>query len=84
MCHEEFDWLFDVIAVSETWIKESVRSYTMSENYQVCHTHRQNKEGEAIYINNKLHFNIIDVLSANIEDVMEIVSVDVCINLLYL
>ena len=77
MCHEEFDWLFDAIAVSETWIKESVRSYTMSENYQICHTHRQNKEGEvgAIYIKNNLDFIKINILSTNIEDVMEILTV---------
>ena len=52
MCLEELDWLFDVIAVSDTWTKESVSSYTMLENYQMCHTLRQNKKGGgvAIYI----------------------------------
>ena len=46
MCLEELDWLFDVIVVSETWVKESVSSYTMLEKYQMCHTHRLNKKVE--------------------------------------
>ena len=41
---EELDHLFVVFAVPEAWIKESVSSYTMLENYQMCHTHRQNKK----------------------------------------
>ena len=43
----------------------------------MCHTHRQNKKGVdvAIYVKNNLDFNKIDVLSTNIEDVMEIVTV---------
>ena len=46
VCLEELDWLFGVIVVSETWIKESVRSYTMLYDCQMCHTHRQNKKVE--------------------------------------
>ena len=70
--------MFDVIAVSETWIKESVSSYTVLENYQMCHTLRQNKKGGgvAIYIKNNFYFDKIYVLSTNIEDVMEIVTVE--------
>ena len=83
MCLEKFDWLFDVIAMSETWIKENVRSYTMLENYQMCHAHRQNKIGGGvaiyIYVKNYLDFYKIDALSTNIEYVMEIVSVEICI-----
>ena len=82
MCLEELDWLFDVITVPETWIKESVSSYTMLENYRMCHTHRQNKKGGgvAIYIKNNLDLNKIDVLSTSIEDViMEIFTVEICI-----
>ena len=48
----------------------------------MCHTHRQNKQGwgVAIYIKTyNLDFNKIDVLSTNIEDVMEIVNVEICI-----
>ena len=48
----------------------------------MCHTHRQNKQGRgvAIYIKTyNLDFNKIDVLSTNIEDVMEIVNVEICI-----
>ena len=37
---EELDYLFVVFAVPEAWIKENVSSYTMIENYQMCHTHR--------------------------------------------
>ena len=72
MCLEELDWLIDVIDVSETWIKESVSSYTMLESFKMYHTHRQNKKGGcvAIYLKNNLDFNIIDVLSTNIEDVL--------------
>ena len=65
MCLQEFDWLIDVIVVSETWIKESEMSYTMLENIY-------------IYINNNLDFNKIDVLSTTIEDVIEIVTVEIC------
>ena len=74
---EELDWLFDVIDVPEAWIKESVSSYTMLENYQMCHTHRQHKKGGgvAIYLKNNLDFNKIDVLSTSIKDVMEIVTI---------
>ena len=81
MCLEELEWLFDVITVPETWIKESVSSYTMLENYQMCHTHRQDKNGGgvSIYIMNKLDFNKIYVLSTNIKDVMENVTVEICI-----
>ena len=77
MCLEELNWLFDVFAVPEAWSKESVSSYTMLENYQICHTHRQNKKGGgvAIYIKNNLDFNKIDILNTSIEDVMEIVTV---------
>ena len=68
--------------MSETWIKESVSSYTMLENYQMlCHAHRKNKKGGgvAIYTKNNLDFNKIDVLSTSIEDVMQIVTVYICI-----
>ena len=67
MCFEQLDWLFDIIAVPETWANENVRSYTMLDNYQMCHTHRQNKQGGcvAIYIKNNLDFNKIDVLCIN-------------------
>ena len=68
--------------MSVTWIKENgLRSYTMLENYQMCLTHRQNKQGGgvAIYIKNNFDFSKIDVLSTNIEDVMEIVTVEICI-----
>ena len=53
----------------------------MLENYQMCHTHRQNKKGGgvAIYIKNNLDFNNIDVHSTNIKDVIEIVTDGICI-----
>ena len=53
--------------MSETLAKENVRSYTMLDNYQMCHTHRQNKQGGgvSIYIKNNLDFNKIDVFSTN-------------------
>ena len=40
----------------------------MLENYQMCHTHRQNKQGggAAIYIFKNLDFKEIDILSTNI------------------
>ena len=81
MCFEQLDWLFDVIAVPETWVKENVMSYYLLENYKMCHTHRQNKQGGvvAIYIRNNLDFNKIDILRTNIEDVMEIVAVEIWI-----
>ena len=70
---------FDIIAISENWLKENdINDYNIS-NYQVTHLVRKNKGGGgvSIYVINSLLVKSCCYLSTVVDGVMECVTVEI-------
>ena len=66
-----------LIALTETWINEDNANIFSLDDYNFCHTNRTNKKGGgvALYINNRIQYQIIDNLSINIDNCLECITV---------
>ena len=74
---DNLEFVFDVIALTETWINEDNANIFSLDGYVFCHTNRTNKKGGgvALYINNRIQYQIIDNLSINIDNCLECIAV---------
>ena len=59
--------------------------YVTGWTYRIIHRTRKNKKGGgvAIYVNDSISFKIIDTMSVVIDDILECVTVELCINKKY-
>ena len=74
---DNLEFVFDVIALTETWINEDNANIFSLDGYNFCHTNKTNKKGGgvALYINNRIQYQIIDNLSINIDNCLECITV---------
>lgn len=69
--------MFNVIAVSETWLSNEKGADVELEGYELFATNRTNKKGGgvALFVNNDLRCKIVKTIT--IENVMECVTVEI-------
>ena len=75
---DNLEFVFDVIALRETRINENNGNIFSLDGYYFCHMNRINKKGGrvALYINNRIQYQIIDNLSTNIDNCLECITVN--------
>ena len=82
-CIEQLNGKFDIIAVSETWLTDvdQIDDY-MLQNYNLAHVDRLNNRGGGVLIYVPIHYQFDKVanMSFAINDIMEVVTVELCIN----
>lgn len=80
----EINIKFDIIAISETWLEQddSQESLLKLEGYTLNHITRVDRKGGgvAIYVHNSLDYKNINVMSMNVNGIMECISVELCIS----
>ncbi|XDV33591.1 hypothetical protein PO909_003956 [Leuciscus waleckii] len=70
---------FQVIAISETWLtSEKGVDYELN-GYELNYVNRENKKGGgvALYVDRRLKYKIVKNMTINIDDVMEIITVEI-------
>ena len=72
---DNLEFAFDV-ALAETWINEDNANISSLNCYNFCHENRINKKcgGVALYIDNRIQYQIIDNLPINIDNCMECIT----------
>ena len=71
---------FDVIAVSETGVKDVSTNQYKLEGYRVNHICRKTTKygGVSLYVKNELNFNIVENMCYCIDDVYECIPIELC------
>ena len=74
---------FAIIAITETWLEsDNYLDFLFLNDYEFCHKNRLNKKGcvVAIYVHKTLNFKMQKNMSMVIDDVMESITIELCIN----
>ncbi|KAJ8031441.1 hypothetical protein HOLleu_24631 [Holothuria leucospilota] len=78
----ELNLKFDIIAISETWLNlDSNTALYELDGYDMFHVDRSNRRGGgvAVYVKNSLAYKVIDKMCTEINDVLEFVSIEICV-----
>ena len=74
---DNLGFVFDVIALTETWINEDNANIFSLDGYNFFHKNIINLKkggGVALYINNIIQYEIIDNLPINIDNCLECIT----------
>ena len=63
-----FDFTYDMIAITETWLSDDDFDYFHMADYDDIHTYRPNRDG-ALYINRLLQSQLLPLLSKCIANI---------------
>ncbi len=76
----QFKIPFNIIAVSETWIKNEKGTDFELDGYEFNYINRKNKNGGgvAIYIDNNLKYKLIGKMTEAVDDLLECITVEIC------
>ena len=81
---KQFTKPFNIIAVSETWLNQEKGLDNLElYGYELNYRNRANKGGGgvALYIDRKLRYKIIESMSTTINDVMECITIEICMGI---
>jgi len=74
----QFKSKFNIIAISETWLKDDKIHEFDINGYEMFYTNRINKKGGgvALYIDKNIHCSIVDNMCLVVDDLFECVTVE--------
>ena len=71
---ENLDFSFDEIALTETWLSESIDDFYPLEGYDFCHINGNTKHG-GFFIKSNVNYAIIDQLKIDVENCLGCITV---------
>ncbi len=79
-CLDQFNSPFNIIAMSETWLKSNKGIDFAIKGYEMFYTNRECKNGGgvALYIDKNIDCKVIENMSVAVEDVCESITVEIC------
>lgn len=68
-----------VIAISETWLSTEKGVDFELNGYELNYINRKNKKGGgvALYVDKRLNYKIVENMTTNIDDVVEIITIEI-------